>query len=212
MIPSSVNASNLDESSDDPALSRADLLDLVQKFNALLAGGHLVPSGTVVMWSGTIATIPAGWALCDGQNGTPDLRDRFVVGARQDDAGVAKTSLTGILLRSGGAVTQATDVQGGHTHGNYTGWHALTEAQMPAHYHQIPTQRYSSAGNTASGASNDVLIVGGISGSFLGTYYPDSDGRGAGDSHRHAIPNDGGHAHNLNVVPPFFALAFIMKT
>jgi len=37
--------------------------------------------GIIVMWSGTIGSIPAGWALCDGSNGTPDLRDRFVVGA-----------------------------------------------------------------------------------------------------------------------------------
>jgi len=40
-----------------------------------------VPSGLIVMWSGSITAIPAGWALCDGGNGTPDLRDRFIVGA-----------------------------------------------------------------------------------------------------------------------------------
>jgi hypothetical protein len=39
---------------------------------------NVVPTGSIVMWSGTIAEIPAGWALCDGTNGTPDLRDRFV--------------------------------------------------------------------------------------------------------------------------------------
>ena len=43
------------------------------------AGG--IPAGIIAMWSGTRATIPSGWALCDGANGTPDLRDRFVVGA-----------------------------------------------------------------------------------------------------------------------------------
>ena len=40
-----------------------------------------VPVGTIANWSGTEADIPNGWALCDGQNGTPDLRDRFIVGA-----------------------------------------------------------------------------------------------------------------------------------
>jgi microcystin-dependent protein len=40
-----------------------------------------IPSGVIVIWSGTIANIPSGWSLCDGSNGTPDLRDRFVVGA-----------------------------------------------------------------------------------------------------------------------------------
>jgi hypothetical protein len=37
--------------------------------------------GTIIMWSDTIDTIPDGWVICDGNNGTPDLRDRFIVGA-----------------------------------------------------------------------------------------------------------------------------------
>ena len=41
----------------------------------------LVPSGAIIMWSGSIASIPSGWALCNGGSGTPDLRDRFIVGA-----------------------------------------------------------------------------------------------------------------------------------
>jgi len=44
-------------------------------------GGGIIPSGGIIMWSGSIASIPAGWYLCDGANGTPDLRNRFVVGA-----------------------------------------------------------------------------------------------------------------------------------
>lgn len=40
-----------------------------------------VPIGGIIMWSGSIASIPAGWALCNGSNGTPDLRNRFIVGA-----------------------------------------------------------------------------------------------------------------------------------
>lgn len=42
---------------------------------------HALPAGIIVMWAGTLATIPADWLLCDGQNGTPDLQDRFVRGA-----------------------------------------------------------------------------------------------------------------------------------
>lgn len=70
--------------------------------------GSLIPTGVIWMWSGTIATIPSGWALCDGSNGTPDLRDRFVVGATSDDSGAAKTNLTGALTVSGGSIS--------HTH------------------------------------------------------------------------------------------------
>lgn len=42
---------------------------------------QLLPAGIIVQWSGTIGSIPAGWVLCDGQNGTPNLRDKFIVGA-----------------------------------------------------------------------------------------------------------------------------------
>lgn len=41
----------------------------------------LVPKGTIIMWSGDINRKPKGWLLCDGSNNTPDLRDRFIVGA-----------------------------------------------------------------------------------------------------------------------------------
>jgi hypothetical protein len=47
--------------------------------------GWLVPAGTIVMWSGSLANIPAGWAECNGQNGTPDLQNRFPLGT--DPAG-----------------------------------------------------------------------------------------------------------------------------
>jgi len=38
-------------------------------------------TGMIMLWSGSIASIPSGWALCNGSNGTPDLRNRFIVGA-----------------------------------------------------------------------------------------------------------------------------------
>jgi len=40
-----------------------------------------LPSGVITIWSGSIGTIPAGYVICDGNNGTPNLRDKFVVGA-----------------------------------------------------------------------------------------------------------------------------------
>jgi len=65
-----------------------------------------IQAGMIVMWSGSVATIPQGWGLCDGTRGTPDLRDKFVVGARQDDT-VAKTNVTGSLTQTGGAASHA---------------------------------------------------------------------------------------------------------
>jgi hypothetical protein len=40
-----------------------------------------IPTGAILLWSGSIGSIPAGYVLCNGNNGTPDLRDRFIVGA-----------------------------------------------------------------------------------------------------------------------------------
>jgi len=40
-----------------------------------------IVAGIITQWSGTIVSIPSGWALCDGSQGTPDMRDKFVVGA-----------------------------------------------------------------------------------------------------------------------------------
>lgn len=58
-------------------------------------GDVLISPGMILMWSGSADTIPAGWQLCDGTNGTPDLRDRFVVGGggkyAPDDVGGSET-------------------------------------------------------------------------------------------------------------------------
>lgn len=61
---------------------------------------NVVPTGVIVMWSGTIATIPSGWALCNGSNGTPDLRNRFVVAADADSGGAAKSTITGLAAQT----------------------------------------------------------------------------------------------------------------
>ena len=45
----------------------------------------LVPSGGVILWHGASNAVPKGWAICDGTNGTPDLRDRFVIGGYGED-------------------------------------------------------------------------------------------------------------------------------
>ena len=77
-----------------------------------------LPIGSIVIWSGAVVSIPGGWQLCDGTNGTPDLRDRFVVGARQDSGGVSMTNVSGSLTKIGGEAK-----------------HTLIIAEMPAHTH-----------------------------------------------------------------------------
>ena len=47
----------------------------------LATAGASLPSGLIAIWKGSVSTIPDGWVLCNGQNGTPDLRDKFILGA-----------------------------------------------------------------------------------------------------------------------------------
>jgi hypothetical protein len=65
----------------------------------------VLPRGLVCLWSGRVADVPEGWALCDGRNGTPDLRDRFVVGAGQDAGGRAACTLESMPTEFGGSLT-----------------------------------------------------------------------------------------------------------
>lgn len=77
----------------------------------MLDGQHrnqIAPAGMIVMWSGTIASIPEGWALCDGANGTPDLRNRFLVGAGDTYA----VGATGGALQHNHAITVDAAVTG----------------------------------------------------------------------------------------------------
>lgn len=60
----------------------------------------LTPIGGIIMWSGSIVTIPTNWHLCDGTNGTPNLTNRFIVGADADVGGVAKSTITGSALQT----------------------------------------------------------------------------------------------------------------
>ena len=91
--------------------------------------GTQIPVGCIFLWSGSTASIPDGFVICDGNNGTPDLRDRFIVGAGSTYA-VADT---------GGLVSVT-----------------LSIAQMPLHYHSLnktmtsSTKFFPAAGTTST--------------------------------------------------------------
>jgi len=112
----------------------------------------MLPTGIIVLWYGSIVNIPAGWILCNGAGGSPDLRDKFIVGAGS---------------------TYAVDATGGninHSH-TFTG---------DGHSHTLP---------------------GGM-GIQAGTDY---DTETSTDS-------ASGTTDNANGLPPYHALAYIMKT
>jgi len=146
-----------------------------------------VPAGVIVMWSGTVATIPTGWLICDGTNGTPDLRDRFVIGARQDDAGAAKTNVTGSLTVSGGS-KDAIVVSHDHT--------ATSTVTDPGHNHQFGTF----AG--ASAAPGNQTVTSGTNQS--------TNTKTTGVTVATTVDSAGDSGTNANL-PPYYALAFIMK-
>jgi len=73
-----------------------------------------VPSGCILLWSGSIGSIPAGFVLCNGLNSTPDLRDRFVVGAGSSYAVDATGGSANAIVVSHTHTTSVTDP--GHTH------------------------------------------------------------------------------------------------
>ena len=190
----------------------------------------LVPSGGIIIWSGSSAAIPTGWLLCNGTSGTPNLMDRFVVGAGS----------TYTVGATGGAATVA-----------------LTEANLPSHTHGVNitsggNSRGHTHGGTATATTGLTGNINGISESF-GVHGGTADGvfskgaafnlggtpSGSSDSgncsrvafngnHGHSITTDGenqNHTHAVNGatdatgsgtahnnLPPYYALCYIMKS
>lgn len=185
----------------------------------ILAATQL-PRGIITMWSGATNAVPSGWALCDGNNGTPNLKDRFIVGAGQS-YGVGNT---------GGNITQTPSVW---TNAAGTGIQvagtAINTSQMPWHTH---------SGSVGSDAS--IQVQESIQSSSAGEWLGDDSfgsvgwspspirkplkefsaslsisGTGGNQPHYHGV-TDNGHAHTaaasaIDVRPPYYALAFIMK-
>lgn len=78
------------------------------------ASAPAIPTGCIVLWSGSTGSIPAGWFLCNGANGTPDLRDRFIVGAGNSYAVNATGGTADAVVVSHTHAASVTDP--GHTH------------------------------------------------------------------------------------------------
>ncbi len=152
-----------------------------------------VPRGGIIMWSGTTGNIPAGWALCDGANGTPDLRERFVVGAGGDNTTVSDG--TGYTVNSTGGTNR----------------HTLSMSEIPNHNHGGSTNTAGAHTHNTSirsrGLQDDDPGVPGLEPGSGGTNSVTSNS--AGD-HSHTISSQGGDQPHENR-PPYFALAFIMK-
>lgn len=90
----------------------------------------IIPAGIISMWSGSIASIPSGWLLCDGTNGTPDLRDRFVVGAGSTYAVAATGGSANATLVSHSHTATSSVSDPGHTHNTTIGLNELNSGTI----------------------------------------------------------------------------------
>jgi hypothetical protein len=142
-----------------------------------------IPTGLISMWSGSIGSIPAGWALCNGTNGTPDLRDRFVVCA----GGAYAVAATG-------GSADAIVVTHNHT---ATSTSTVTD---PGHSHSVP--------NNSGGSLNG---MGNVSGRAYGLIDTEVDVTGITVATTTTNQSAGASGTGANV-PPYYALAYIMKT
>ena len=139
--------------------------------------GNAFVTGMIMMWSGSIASIPSGWVLCNGSSGTPDLRDRFIVGAGSSyNPGNTGGSANATLVSHTHTATSSVS-DPGHSH-------AYTGTEVPGGSGRADRQGVLS-GRTTSAATTGITVSTSIS-------------------------TEGSSATNANL-PPYYALAFIMK-
>ena len=141
-----------------------------------------IPSGGIILWSGSTGSVPSGWYLCDGTNGTPDLRNSFIVGA-------GNTYAVGATGGTADAIVVS------HTH-TATSTSTVTE---PGHIHSVP----NNTGAAITGMAN-------VSNRNYGLSYTDTAVTGitVATSTTNATAGVSGTNQNL---PPYYALAYIQK-
>ena len=150
------------------------------------AVGTTIPAGMISLWYGSIGSVPTGWYLCDGSNGTPDLRDKFIIAAGS---------------------TYSVGATGG------TSTVTLTTNELPAHSHTATFTGSALAGHahTFSGAPGG---GGGGGGADLNTSYGSSttSSVSAGTPSGIVAVASTGSGNSFSVLNPYYALAYVMKS
>jgi microcystin-dependent protein len=175
--------------------------DVAARLTALAEAA--IPAGLIAIWHGLLADIPDGWVLCDGTNGTPNLLDKFVKGVADDETDPGDT---------GGEASVT-----------------LAAADLPSHKHSIANSGTHQHTISSSGNHAHKTNAGGEAafeyGDYAGPEYtPNTDTSQAGD-HNHGGNAGAGGNHNHGAEtgaigsgaahenrPPFYEVAFIMKT
>lgn len=184
------------------------------KINGLAAAlaAVLEPIGTIKMWGASVASIPSGWVICDGDNGTPDLVGRFIVGAdasTQDDAGGSSTHTHVVTAAAGGT----------HQHSVTVAGTALDLTQIPSHSHKngvadVNDKLFPYGGAPVVPSTTDTIDQNSQDGTRQGI----TEAVGGGQPHTHSASSTdaGNHTHAItadaaNNLPPFYSILFIMK-
>lgn len=141
-----------------------------------------IPQGAIILWHGAINAIPNGYVLCDGANGTPDLRDKFVRGAADEAEKFPHTA--------GGNITHQHFIP------------QLNTEQSGAHSHEMPPEWY--ANDVHCGKESQAYNIV----DRANTKNP-WHSKEAG-VHQHIIPS-GTAVNNASSLPPFIYLCYIMK-
>jgi len=150
------------------------------------SSGATIPAGLISLWSGAVGSVPSGWYLCDGSNGTPDLRDRFLVGA-------GSTYAVGATGGSADAIVVS------HTHTASSS----SSVSDPGHTHTINQGTGYSSGSAGRPATDDS--------SAASTMDSNSATTGISVSTSTTIASAGTSGTGQNL-PPYYALAYIMKS
>lgn len=161
------------------------------------------PVGGIVMWSGSMdpGAIPSGWLLCDGTNGTPDLRNRFIIGAFENNAGVPNTTITGSPTQTGGSKDA---IVVSHTH--------TATVTDPGHGHDFiyANGTQASANQTTTGGFVLNQINNAVQPANTGNATVNNQIGEALTGVTVANSTEGASGTNANLVP-YYALAYIMR-
>ncbi|MDE9539490.1 tail fiber protein [Xenorhabdus bovienii] len=177
----------------------------------------VLPKGMIVMFSGS--AVPVGWAFCDGKDGTPDLRDKFILGAKN----ISEKAYSSKTI-SGSGKNRAYNVTTNTSQVSVTiEQTALTEAQMPEHKHNDGMAYHVDAGSlysakkminsapkyntTLNNHSQNTPVMENLKDEYY-TLYTSNSGSGKGHTHK---ATSTAHSHSVDVLPPYYTLAFIIK-
>jgi len=184
----------------------------------------VIPAGVILMWGGATISIPRGWQLCDGSNGTPDLRNQFIVGAGNaygvgatGGATTANLSVANMPAHNHTvSVSGNTGSAGNHTHS------ASTTASDSGHAHSTSFHRTSKGNNATPYMLSDPIYGENFNGTVA---IPTTTAQAAitattslstVSDHQHTVAIAGntssvGAGAAFNIVPPYYALCYIQK-